>query len=308
MSESNNYLSTFKTLTYTTVLTGATIFLGLYTINKLGKGNAYLINYYNERKNKKEVVDLTNLYEYKYLDEYKELVKTLKSDTTDVKKNAFNKIHEETPNGDVIMYYDNQTESFIYYCDNKDSIPYKYLETVARKYVLENKCLEIYVDMYEELKEGIKRRNDERDKKLEEYKVSTTPDGPFATFKNYNMKTPESMLKTKHYILKENANRYSFRGRLDEGRKLTINANASPISDKGSPVPPPPRQANKEKLSFSEFKKRTENLTIFNTLTQQLGELQNNTATSPTESTSSLSQQSESEVTCLESEINDMFD
>ena len=209
------------------------------------------------------------------------------------------------------MYYDDKNESFIYYCDNKDAIPYKYLETVARKYVLDNQCLEIYVDMYEELKEGIKRRNNERNKKEEGNKILNTISGPFATFRNYNMKTPESMLKTKHYILKENANRYSYRGKLEVGKQLTINANASPVSNTGSPVPPPPRQANKEKLSFAEFKKRAEKLSNYDTLAKQLGELKNNTDTSSTTSStksSQSSQDSESEVTCFESEINDIFD
>ena len=47
MSESNNFLSVFKTLSYTTVLTGSAIFLSLYTINKLEKGKTCLLNYYN---------------------------------------------------------------------------------------------------------------------------------------------------------------------------------------------------------------------------------------------------------------------
>ena len=58
MSESNNFLSVFKTLSYTTVLTGSAIFLGLYTINKIDKGKTCLINYYKEQKNKKKLIYL----------------------------------------------------------------------------------------------------------------------------------------------------------------------------------------------------------------------------------------------------------
>ena len=45
-----------------------------------------------------------------------------------------NIIMEKTPLGNVVMFYNHTRTSFEYYSDS--TIPYRYLETVARKYVV----------------------------------------------------------------------------------------------------------------------------------------------------------------------------
>ena len=80
-----------------------------------------------------------------------------------------NFIEEKSPRGIIYMAYDNSIDSYIYYSKTKD-IPYKYLETVARKYVIDNKCLNIYVDYKEEYIQGLnkyKQRLQERKELLE---------------------------------------------------------------------------------------------------------------------------------------------
>jgi hypothetical protein len=62
-----------------------------------------------------------------------------------------NFIMEKTPSGNVIMYYNNKRGSFEFYSDN--TIPYRYLETVSRKYVKTFNCRYLYVDMENELSE-----------------------------------------------------------------------------------------------------------------------------------------------------------
>ena len=59
-------------------------------------------------------------------------------------------LYETTSKGNIIMYYDHSNESFTYYCDTKD-VPYLYLETVARRYVITYKCKKILVDIKKEL-------------------------------------------------------------------------------------------------------------------------------------------------------------
>jgi hypothetical protein len=66
-------------------------------------------------------------------------------------KNNF--VFEKTPMGNVIMYYNKDRNSFEYYTDN--IIPYRVLDTVARKYVLTYDCCELYIDMEKEIKEYI---------------------------------------------------------------------------------------------------------------------------------------------------------
>ena len=56
---------------------------------------------------------------------------------------------ETTPLGNVIMFYDNKKEAFTYYSDT--TMPYRFLETVSRKYVILHNCKNVFIDMEEEL-------------------------------------------------------------------------------------------------------------------------------------------------------------
>uniref|UniRef100_A0A6C0DGC5 Uncharacterized protein n=1 Tax=viral metagenome TaxID=1070528 RepID=A0A6C0DGC5_9ZZZZ len=179
-------------------------------------------------------------YEDKYLDIYK---KTDSIVCTDEKieglKNTI--LMENTPLGNVIMYYDKSRETFIYYSDS--NIPYRYLEVISRKYVVMNNCKQIHVDMEQEIKEAEEKleqkRQDEEEKKkqLEELErqkpeenQSITKKDVFAKLKKYNTNTSlkssgiptdkKSVSKKniqesdKPLILKEKANRYSCEGKL----------------------------------------------------------------------------------------------
>jgi hypothetical protein len=147
---------------------------------------------------------------------------------------------ENTPLGNVIMYYDKSRETFIYYSDS--NIPYRYLEVISRKYVVMNNCKQIHVDMEQEIKEAQekleqkKQEEEEKKKKLEQQKNDENQSNPivkkdvFAKLKKYNTNTSlkssgiptdtKSVSKkniqenNKPVILKENANRYSCEGKL----------------------------------------------------------------------------------------------
>jgi len=148
-------------------------------------------------------------------------------------------VMEKTPIGNAVMFYNNSKSSFEYYSDS--TLPYRYLEVVARKYILTYKCKQIFVDMEEEIKEAEKKleekkkkEEDEKQKQQEEKDSgnSTTTEKPaknvFAKFKNYNkdnsikvaavpLDRPSSAKQTKpqeEKVIKENANRYSFEGKL----------------------------------------------------------------------------------------------
>lgn len=149
-------------------------------------------------------------------------------------------VMEKTPIGNAIMFYNNSKSSFEYYSDS--TLPYRYLEVVARKYILTYKCKQIFVDMEQEIKEAEKKLEEKKKKaehekqKQEEEKIngnsSTKTEKPaknvFAKFKNYNkdnsvkvgavpLDRPSSAKQTKpqeEKVIKENANRYSFEGKL----------------------------------------------------------------------------------------------
>lgn len=52
---------------------------------------------------------------------------------------------ENTPRGNIIMYYDAYKEAFAYYSD-QTGIPYKILNIVAMKYVMKFFCIDFFVD------------------------------------------------------------------------------------------------------------------------------------------------------------------
>jgi hypothetical protein len=184
------------------------------------------------------------------LDSHLEARKFVIDERLDKLKNSF--IMEKTPLGNVLMLYNNKRGSFEFYSDN--TIPYRYLETVSRKYVKTFGCRPIYCDMEEELKnyekkleekEREKEEKEELDKRiLEETRildeknmsvsvVAEPKKNVFAKFKSYNKEAgtghvniaapPKNSIpnnkvtETKSdekVLLKENANRYSYEGKL----------------------------------------------------------------------------------------------
>jgi len=177
---------------------------------------------------------------------------------------------EKTPLGNVAMYYNAKRESFTYFSDS--TIPYRFLEVVARKYVLTFHCTELYIIMEEELKKYEKKLEElEKQKQLEQEKQKAeNKSGPvkknvFAKFKSYNKEAgsgrvnkapppknsiPQSKINTssensEKVILKENANRYTFEGRF---------SNFNPLKKVER------KQVDKKyAMSFADFKKMRAN-------------------------------------------------
>ena len=188
---------------------------------------------------------------------------------------------EKTPLGNVLMTYNVSRGSFQFYSDN--TIPYRYLETVSRKFVKFFDCRPIYYDMEEELKnyeiklEEKERVEKEREEKEREEKEREREDelkngknyglltvqpkkNVFAKFKSYNKESgtghvnmaapPKNSMPGKSItanspntkiLLKENANRYTYEGKLSNFNMLK--KVDKKLVDK------------KLALSFSDFKK-----------------------------------------------------
>lgn len=152
-------------------------------------------------------------YENKYYDKFQEM-ESEDLDEEDVKSLKKNILYEMTPKGRIILYYDFEKESFIYHCDTKD-VPYLYLETVARKYALTFHCKKIVIDIKKELELAREASvaNENKSKML----VGIKTDSLFASFKSYNRKgTGGSKTINKKFILRQNANRYSYGGKVSE--------------------------------------------------------------------------------------------
>ncbi len=122
-------------------------------------------------------------YENKYLDLWNNRNKEIVCEGEQVEKLKNSFLLENCPNGNVCMYYNNDSQAFEFYSDK--TIPYGYLETIGRRYVLMFQCQNLFVDMKEEIDKAIeeKKKSDEEKKKNSEQKKTNNV---FANFKEYN--------------------------------------------------------------------------------------------------------------------------
>lgn len=117
------------------------------------------------------------------------------------------------------MRYCKEEEGFEYWTDN--SIDYKYLETVARKYVTIFSCRNIYIDRFSLLKEKIFdiKQKIEENKRTEDEEEEEGND-VFANFKSYNQSTNKISSNktqiTRNDVVCDEANKYLNRGKIAE--------------------------------------------------------------------------------------------
>lgn len=148
---------------------------------------------------------------------------------------------DETPRGTVYMRYEPDTESFWYYTNDKN-IPYKYLETVARKYVCEFNRLDVFIDIREELRKSAETLKEQATQTEE---VDANQKKIYAKFKKYNHKNARATNSSKkRVIVKARANRYSYRGTKEDFENLVLEDDQKDIDTKP------------EELSYSEYASR----------------------------------------------------
>ena len=211
-------------------------------------------------------------YPDKYLEKFKSMPFDNESLDLESLKNSI--VVEHTPLGNVAMHYDNKREAFVYYSDSV--MPYRYLEVVARKYVITFHCKRVFIDMEDEInkakakieeqkntkKQEEERAQAEKQKQQEndssvELKEDPKKKNVFANFKTYNKNTTKdssnkptsgnstaSNIDNKNaedLILKENANHYTCDGRYSNF--LVLKKVDKTLVDK------------RLKMSFADFKK-----------------------------------------------------
>lgn len=208
----------------------------------LSVSSYFLFNHFFKKYKEKKIEEKKEEpYENKYYDKF-ELLECIELEEDYVKGLKKNIIIEKTPKGNVLMYYDFEKESFIYYCDTKD-ISYLHLETIARKYAIQYNCKKIVVDIKKELEEAKKEKPKEE---IVSNKINDK-EKLFASFKNYNRKgTGGAKTINKKFIIRQNANRYSYRGKLNEYNYLQSEYYKKEKKD------------NTEILDFASFKRLQE--------------------------------------------------
>ena len=138
----------------------------------------------------------------------------------DEKKNHTNlMVQEATPDGSVFMKWNEENESFDYWCDNKE-IKYVYLEVVARKYCVMFGCPEIYIDRGKDIQrqKQLEKEAEEKAKMEAEDKKEEEADSDDELFAK--LKKPEEVKKS---VSKKNieiaavrANKYRRVGKISE--------------------------------------------------------------------------------------------
>jgi hypothetical protein len=133
-------------------------------------------------------------------------------------------LHQHTPTGGVIMYYDAFKEGFAYRCDTT-AIPYSTLNAVAMKYVGVFKCRDLFVDtapvfanksplvveFMDELYAENKKKRDLVNKMANTIVTQST--SPFANFRTYN-KTTGLVPTVTESVNAELRNRFIYAGRI----------------------------------------------------------------------------------------------
>ena len=134
-----------------------------------------------------------------------------------------------TPEGNVAMQYNSDTEAFEYWSDK--TISYKYLETVSRKYVNSFGCGSLYINrmellkervnkIKEEIKENLMKQEEDKKKKDEEKNKdkNNEDDDVFANLKNYKTSTKEEFKTklTKNDVVCDEANKYIRKGKFSD--------------------------------------------------------------------------------------------
>ena len=207
-------------------------------------------------------------YPDKYLEKFKSM--PFDNESLDVESLKNSIVVEHTPLGNVAMHYDIKREAFVYYSDSV--MPYRYLEVVARKYVITFHCKRVFIDMEDEINKAKTKIEEQKNaKKLEEeqaqqaqaenqaleLKEEPKKKNVFANFKTYNKNTTKDSSNkptsgnsnatttdnknTEDLILKENANHYTCDGRYSNF--LVLKKVDKTLVDK------------RLKMSFADFKK-----------------------------------------------------
>ena len=177
-------------------------------------------------------------YFYKFLEDYDLLEKQAPS--IDYLNSLGNKyIKETTPFGIVILNYNNEYNSFDYYCKKTTIVGFNYLEVVSRIYVVNYDCKSIYSDNYDNLfmlynnkynitnndDSSIKKqeKEDEKEKEKEDEKEKENNDTVFFSKKYNSSKKADSY----HFV----SNKYRYKGTLDDFNNYIKNSNLTIIGE-----------------------------------------------------------------------------
>lgn len=185
----------------------------------------------NDPENIKNLIPLKKIeYEDKYKSDLLKYSEYLRKDIEIADSDGWkylrnNILMENTPLGNVILYYDSVKDTFCYYSDR--IIPYKYIDTVCRKYVIKFQCVSLYFDINNNTNVGLDKNMD--NKNTESVNVNEV-NNIFVKLKSYNKSNKGSVANTeKLHEIPSYINRYTYEGKL-----MNFNMLQKPVKNKFS--------------------------------------------------------------------------
>lgn len=148
-------------------------------------------------------VDVISTYSDKYKDKLKTInMRTRKYDDVIHEKEweylSNSQLIENTPFGNVLIYYSSHTDAFVYYSDRV--LPYGCIDTVGRRYAITYRCIPLYID-----------GESAPDTQMVEDRVENTTPNVFVKFKSYNLKSKKTEATPTNNV---KINRYTYGGKL----------------------------------------------------------------------------------------------
>ena len=149
----------------------------------------------------------------------------------DAEKEALKNKHctVETPVGVVLMTY--VDPYFMYYAKSGSIIPYRFLDVVARKFVLDYDCLAMYNKLEEEKKEEEKKEEEKKEEKKEEEKKE-----------NSVFVVKKKKVTQKKRLVTKTMNKFKYGGQIEEFEQEKKREELEP-------------KEKPKKITFSDYKK-----------------------------------------------------
>jgi hypothetical protein len=155
---------------------------------------------------------------------------------------------ENTPRGNVFMFYDLYKRAFSYYCDQA-VMPYDIMNAVAMKYVITYGCRDFFIDSSCLL--SVKQQPEiESDSNTYKKKTVEFDKNAFAKFKSYNNTTKKTTINEKDKTI----NCFLYLGGTRNWNPIIKNKKINPLNGFKTDMVP-----SNTKLSYEDYKKMKNN-------------------------------------------------
>jgi hypothetical protein len=179
-----------------------------------------------------------------------QMAKILTDPNNELEKNWRTRVLiENTPRGNVIMFYDIYKRGFSYYCDNS-VMPYEIMNAVAMKYVLTFHCREFFIDDSVLPKKEKREEDDPVPLKNLNKNVALQDKQAFVKYKTYNTATKKAGVSPADDKM---INCFLHLGGVRNWTPIPKKVKANPLNGFQTDMMP---GTNNNKLSYLEYKKR----------------------------------------------------